>query len=54
MKKFKVAIITKQDKVISGNFETKDEVDTFILSQDTKTYMVYDFDTDKIIEKGKL
>ena len=54
MKKYKVAIITKQDKVISGNFETKNEVNEFILTQDTYTYMVFDFDDDKIIEKGKM
>ena len=57
MEKFRVGIIKKNGEMIAENFNTKDEVDNFVLEvaeqSGVKYYKVIDRQTQKIIERGK-
>lgn len=57
MSKFRVGIIKKDGKAIAKNFNTKEEVDTFVLEvaekEGVKYYKVIDKQTKEVIEKGK-
>ena len=54
---FRVAIITNKDKILSGNFETKEEVEEYILNimdkEGVKRYRILDKETKEIIETEK-
>ena len=54
---FRVAIITNNDKLLSSNFETKEEVDEYILNimdkEGVKRYRILDKDKGEIIETDK-
>lgn len=54
MENFRVAIITNKGRVESNNFETRDQVDNYILSFDkeetVKSYRIKDIKTGNIIE----
>ncbi len=57
--RYRVAILIVKQGVLSKNFNTKDEADTWILelmdkygSENIKQYRILDKETDEIIEKG--
>ena len=55
--KFRVGIVTKNKQTLSNNFNTKEEVDDFVLEIaerfGVKHYKVIDRQTKELIEKGK-
>lgn len=57
MPKLRVGIITKDKQTISKNFDTKGEVDTFVLEIaerfGVKYYKVINRETKEVIEKGR-
>lgn len=52
---YRVAIITKDNKVIGKNFDTKDKLDDYLLSiiDNVKRFRIMDKETGNIIEDEK-
>lgn len=53
MEKFRVALVTESGEHLAENFDTKDEIDDFILNNNAKKYRILDKIKNEVIESEK-
>lgn len=53
MKKYRVALITESGEHLAENFDTREEVDDFLLKNNAKKYRIIDRNTKQMLESER-